>query len=170
MENLFVNNSTKKLLFSFKEGRGPQSVIISHSPAEDPLEFSKYLAKYIQCKNKNNLAPCFSCENCRKIKKNIHPDVIYPEKTGITKSYSVATVREIKLDSYILPNESPFKVYVFLDAQNLSIAAQNALLKILEDTPKHDIFLFFRTAIGLRKILYQFYNRRNIFTGSPQFL
>ena len=161
MENFFISNSTEKLFISFKDGKGPQSVIVFHNPKEDPLVFSKYLAKYIQCENKKNLAPCFSCKSCQKIEKNIHPDVIYPEKTGITKSYSVATIREIKLNSYVLPNESTFKIYVFLDAQNLSISAQNALLKILEDTPKHDIFLFFCN--NLSKILNTVKSRSQVF-------
>lgn len=161
MENTYFNESTKNLLLSFYEERVPQSVIININSENDILPFSKFLAKYIQCKRKDCNGPCLKCESCRKIEKNIHPDVIYPQKTGITKGYSVATVRQVRADSFILPNESPFKIYIFTDAQNLSIPAQNALLKTLEDTPKGVIFLFFCS--NLSKLLSTVKSRSQVF-------
>lgn len=161
MENTYFNESTKNLLLSFYEERVPQSVIININSENDVLPFSKFLAKYIQCKWKDCNGPCLKCESCRKIEKNIHPDVIYPQKTGITKGYSVATVRQVRADSFILPNESPFKIYIFTDAQNLSIPAQNALLKTLEDTPRGVIFLFFCS--NLSKLLSTVRSRSQVF-------
>ncbi|MDO5014399.1 MAG: hypothetical protein Q4E28_00380 [Clostridia bacterium] len=83
--------------------------------------------------------PCGLCEGCRKVKQNIHPDLIYiyPEK----KTYTVEQVREVKSQAYLPPNESEHKIFIFTDGEALTDYAQNALLKILEEPPAYAIFI-----------------------------
>ena len=75
-----------------------------------------------------------------KIKKSICADVIFIDSQN-KKSISINEVRKIKNDSIIKPVECNFKIYIFKNAQNLTEQAQNALLKIFEEPPKHIIFL-----------------------------
>lgn len=75
-----------------------------------------------------------------KIKKSICADVIFIDSQN-KKSIGINEVRKIKNDSIIKPVECNFKIYIFRNAQNLTEQAQNALLKIFEEPPKHVIFL-----------------------------
>ena len=75
-----------------------------------------------------------------KIKKSICADVIFIGSQN-KKSIGINEVRKIKNDSIIKPVECNFKIYIFKNAQNLTEQAQNALLKIFEEPPKHVIFL-----------------------------
>jgi len=75
-----------------------------------------------------------------KIKKSICADVIFIDSQN-KKSIGINEVRKIKNDSIIKPVECDFKIYIFKNSQNLTEQAQNALLKIFEEPPKHIIFL-----------------------------
>lgn len=59
----------------------------------------------------------------------------------------VDDVREIRDAVHTLPYESPYKVYIFDEAHMLSKAAWNALLKTLEEPPKHCIFILATTEL-----------------------
>ena len=94
------------------------------------------LSSAILCKG--NRRPCGMCDSCRKIRSENHPDVITvtdPEH----KNVAVKIVRQFREDVFIRPNESDYKIYIF--PQDLGVEGQNALLKILEEPPKHGIFL-----------------------------
>ena len=83
-----------------------------------------------------------ACEltgNREKVMNGCHPDVktIRREKTELT----VDKVREVISDAYILPNESPCKVYIFYDGQYMNISAQNAALKLLEEPPSFVVLI-----------------------------
>lgn len=121
----------------------PQSVILNLGSEKYMVFVSKYIAKYIQCQHKTSNGPCLKCLNCTKIENENHPDVIYPERTGATLTYSVATIRKVRNDANILPNESSYKIYIFFNAELMQSSAQNALLKLLEEPPSYAVFLLF---------------------------
>ncbi|MBR0184189.1 MAG: hypothetical protein IJQ10_03445 [Clostridia bacterium] len=75
-----------------------------------------------------------------KIKKSICADVIFIDSQN-KKSIGINEIRKIKNDSIIKPVECDFKIYIFKNSQNLTEQAQNAILKIFEEPPKHVIFL-----------------------------
>lgn len=105
----------------------------------DTLEYASFLATAAVCEKSKK--PCGECKHCVKAKSQNHPDVIYFEPTGASKSYPVDLIREIRLDAYILPNEADKKVFIIKDVDNISAQSQNALLKILEEPPKYILFI-----------------------------
>ena len=87
--------------------------------------------------------PCGECNACLNVEKGIHPDVIYPEKSGKLGGYSVNCAREVIADAYVKPNNSSgCKVYIFADCHNVDTRTQNTLLKLIEEPPEYAYFIF----------------------------
>jgi len=87
--------------------------------------------------------PCCTCNTCRRVLNKTHPDVSYVlpdenKKTGVT---GVDSVREITKEASVFPVETRYKVFVFTNAETLTVQAQNALLKLLEDPPETARFI-----------------------------
>ncbi|MGI6203425.1 MAG: ATP-binding protein [Eubacteriales bacterium] len=85
--------------------------------------------------------PCLACEACRKLKEGISPDFITVKPEGDRKTLGVEAVRSIADSIYILPNDLDVKFYLIPDADNMTVQAQNALLKLLEEPPSGVYFL-----------------------------
>lgn len=100
---------------------------------------ARYTAAAMQCEGQSR--PCGRCGPCRKIIKNIHPDVITADDPE-HKNIAVDILREKVADAYILPNEGRRKIYIFPDCSRLDPKAQNVLLKVLEEGPPRSAFLF----------------------------
>jgi len=122
-ESLAKNHIAHFYLISGPEGSGRHTL-------------ARLLTAAILCREKRR--PCLTCTPCRKVMEGNHPDFITVEDPE-HKNVAVRIVREIREDVFILPNESDYKVYLF--PQELGIEGQNALLKILEEPPKHGVFL-----------------------------
>ncbi|MEG1981536.1 MAG: hypothetical protein RR073_03415 [Clostridia bacterium] len=100
---------------------------------------ARYFAKCICCSEEK--VPCDVCSSCIKIEKDINPDVITINKPKTRASISVDTIRGIIAGVNIKPNESTHKIYILEDAECLTVSAQNALLKILEEPPANVHFI-----------------------------
>lgn len=78
----------------------------------------------------------------KKINAYAHPDIIRIQHSGKTNGFAVADLKELCADAYIMPNDSDHKVYILEDCDNISIPAQNTLLKIIEEPPEFTSFIF----------------------------
>ena len=105
----------------------------------DLVEAARFVAAAHLCREDG--APCLTCNSCRKVREGIHPDVITVQDTE-HKELTVETVRQLKQDVYVQPNEGQRKVYLFADCQQLNERDQNVLLKIVEEGPPYAAFLF----------------------------
>lgn len=112
---------------------------ILSAPAEEGYKAAQDLAAAMLC-TAPAARPCGICENCRKAAKSIHPDILTVERQTDDKGKQkreiyVEQIRSIVADAVVLPNEADKKVYIIRDAGTMNAAAQNALLKILEEPP-----------------------------------
>ena len=85
--------------------------------------------------------PCGRCRPCRKVSAGIHPDVSRTVPAPDKKEIAVDQIRALRSDAYIRPNEGRRKVYIITPADAMNGAAQNALLKVLEEGPAYAAFL-----------------------------
>lgn len=96
--------------------------------------FAKEFAKGILCTSDNN-KPCEKCISCKKFEGKNHPDFfILDEEENTIKNEQI---REINKNIIEKPIEGNKKVYIISNSENMTIQAQNSLLKTLEEPPEH---------------------------------
>ncbi len=105
----------------------------------DRLSAARFAAAALQCAGRDQ--PCGVCAACRKIRDDIHPDVVII-RDDQHKNIAVDVIRDIRRDAYIRPNEGTRKVYLFSDCALLTEQDQNVLLKLVEEGPPYAAFLF----------------------------
>lgn len=136
-EALLGNERLKETLAAgLHRGHISHFYLISGPKGSGKHTLAKLLAQAILCQGIQK--PCGACGPCRKIESGNHPDFITVEDPE-HKNVAVKIVRQIREDVFIRPNESAYKIYFF--PQELGIEGQNALLKILEEPPKHGVFI-----------------------------
>ena len=106
---------------------------------------ARILAKALMCEKGPTIEPDGTCEECQAIAQGTHPDVYELDAASRT---GVENVREeiISRVSYA-PTRGTWKVYIIDEVHMLSIAAFNALLKILEEPPEHLMFILATTEL-----------------------
>lgn len=104
--------------------------------------FATNFAAAIFCNGDGSVRPCMECKSCKKLISGNHPDITIIDEKDATAAIHIETMRELRSDAYIKPNDSEYKIYIIKDAQNMSIGAVNSLLKVLEEPPKTAIFIF----------------------------
>lgn len=97
-------------------------------------------AMTLQCEEQG-IEPCMKCASCRKALSKNHPDIINvihekPNSIGIDEIRA-----QLIGDVAIRPYESRWKVYIVNDADKLTLQAQNALLKTIEEPPAYAVIL-----------------------------
>ncbi|WP_153127401.1 DNA polymerase III subunit gamma/tau [Peribacillus tepidiphilus] len=103
---------------------------------------AKILAKAVNCENAPVKEPCNECAACRGITDGSVPDVI---EIDAASNNGVEEIRDIRDKVKYAPNSVKYKVYIVDEVHMLSIGAFNALLKTLEEPPKHVIFILATT-------------------------
>lgn len=140
-DSLLGNERLKSnLCAAIKQDRISHFYLISGPAGSGKRTLARLLAAAILCERSGADRPCLSCAACRKVMADMHPDFITvdePEK----KTVSVNLIRRTQADVYIQPNEASRKIYLFPRAQDMGPAAQNALLKVLEEPPRYSVFL-----------------------------
>ena len=103
---------------------------------------AKILARAVNCLNPHDGEPCNECENCKAILEDRAVDVL---ELDAGSNNGVDNIRELKELGVYPPTTLKKKVYIIDEAHMLSNSAFNALLKILEEPPKHLIFILATT-------------------------
>lgn len=120
--------------------------IITGGTAGGRRDYARLLAQTYVCGSA--VPPCGQCRSCRKAAEGIHPDVILLAPEEGKREILVGQARALRSDAHIRPNEAPRKVYVIDGAEAMNPAAQNALLKLLEDGPGYAAFLLLTAQPG----------------------
>lgn len=138
-------NSTwvKAIRAAAQHGRLSHAVILTGEG--DKVQAARYIAAAHLCRAESG-RPCLQCNACRKVLDRIHPDVTEMQDSE-RKELPVETIRALRQDAYIRPNEGRRKVYLFTDCAQLNERDQNVLLKIVEEGPPYAAFVFCADAV-----------------------
>lgn len=131
-----------------RENRLPHALLLHGERGCGKKLLAKWFSMLVLCAHPE-AAPCGQCKSCRLILEDAHPDVMTAEHSGKKMGYSVETVREIRREAAVLPNNGDMRVFLFSDADGMSVQAQNALLKSVEEPPAHACFVFTAETLGV---------------------
>ena len=127
LKNSIINNKiSHAYLFAGPRGTGKTSI-------------AKIFSRTINCENPIDGTPCEKCPSCLQ---NNNIDII---EIDAASNNGVDEIREIKEKVNLVPTLGKYKVYIIDEVHMLTIAAFNALLKTLEEPPKHAIFILATT-------------------------
>ena len=133
-ENIVGNNNIKQMLQKTVELQN-----VSHSYLFVGIDgigkklIAKEFAKMIMCLEENKY--CNKCKSCIEFDSNNNPDFIYIEPDG--NNIKIEQIRQMQSKVIEKPIISNKKVYIINDAQNMTVEAQNCLLKTLEEPPEY---------------------------------
>ena len=134
---------------AFEADRIAQAFILTGIRGTGKTTTARIIAKGLNCigldqKGGPTVEPCGKCSNCTAIIEGNHVDVLEMDAASRT---GVDDIREIIESIYYKASAGRFKVYIIDEVHMLSNNAFNALLKTLEEPPKHVKFIFATTEI-----------------------
>ena len=159
---LFNRTEKEKLLSEIASGKLSHAYLIKGGEGCGKTYFARFAAAAVLCTG--DKPPCGKCPSCVKALAGSHPDLFYfsPDKKA---SMGVETVRDIKKSLFFMPNDGDRKVYIIDDAQKMTVQAQNALLKFIEEPPAS--VLFFIVADKKESLLPTVVSRTRIISLAP---
>ena len=97
-------------------------------------------AMALQCE-KHGTDPCMECDSCKRALSKNHPDIITithekPNSIGI-EDIRIQLIDDVSIKPYT----GPYKIYILNEAEKLTLQAQNALLKTIEEPPAYAVIL-----------------------------
>lgn len=121
-------------------GKVSHAYVISGGLGSGKKLIASTFAQTLQCEA-GGVEPCGVCHSCVQAAGRNQPDIIWVghEKPG---SIGVDDIRDqLVSDMQIKPYSSPYKIYIIDEADKLTVAAQNAMLKTIEEPPAYGIVI-----------------------------
>lgn len=135
------------LLSAVSDGKVSHAYIFSGEDGSGKMMLAERFAATLQCDNPSESGPCNMCINCMQAETHNHPDIVYV--THSKKNILVDDIRnQLINDITIKPYSGRYKVYIIDEAEKMNEAAQNALLKTLEEPPEYAVIILLSTNTG----------------------
>ncbi len=127
-----------------ENGRIGHAYLFTGARGTGKTSVAKIFAKAINCTSAVNGSPCGVCECCKALSDPSNIDVI---EIDAASNNGVNEIRELRENVQFPPVSCKYKVYIIDEVHMLTGAAFNALLKTLEEPPKHAIFILATTEV-----------------------
>lgn len=134
------------LQMAIRDGKPFHAYIFQGDVGVGKETMARTFAAGLQCPNHGD-RPCKDCVSCHQMESGNQPDVIWV--TRDRASLGVEEIREQLCNTMdIKPFSSPYKIYIVPEAEKMTEAAQNALLKTIEEPPEYGIVLLLTSNIS----------------------
>lgn len=134
----------KTLVNQIESGRLGHAYLFTGTRGTGKTSAAKIFAKAINCLDPINGSPCGKCEACKSISDPSNIDVI---EIDAASNNGVNEIRDLREKVQYPPVSCKYKVYIVDEVHMLTGAAFNALLKTLEEPPKHAVFILATTEV-----------------------
>ena len=131
------NHVTRTLKNAVEQNRLAHAYLFVGPRGTGKTSTARILAKALNCIHGPTVTPCGKCDNCREIAGGNSLDVI---ELDAASNRGIDDVRELRDNVRYAPAKGRFKIYIIDEVHMLTKEAANALLKTLEEPPKHVIF------------------------------
>ncbi len=136
----------KTLANSLSNGNFSHGYLFSGPRGSGKTTIARIFAKSLNCTGrrlgKNSYEPCGKCSSCREITEGKSLDII---EIDAASNRGIDEIRELREKIRFAPTKSQYKVYIIDEIHMLTKEAFNALLKTLEEPPKHAVFVMATT-------------------------
>lgn len=134
------DNIVKIIKNAVVSGRVSHAYLFSGPRGTGKTTTAKILARMVNCESLDNGNPCGKCNNCINFSSN--GDVV---EIDAASNNGVDEIRNLREKINLVPSQSKYKIYIIDEVHMLTTQAFNALLKTLEEPPKHVIFILATT-------------------------
>lgn len=137
----WLNAPYRQLVGQYAAGRGHHALLVHAAPGNGDEALLYALSRWLICQQRNGEKSCGECHSCRLMLAGNHPDyhVLTPEKGK--SSLGIEPIRQVIEILYSHAQQGGAKVVWLSQAELLTEAAANALLKTLEEPPANTFFL-----------------------------
>lgn len=162
----FLGNAPVKeaLARAFSAGRFPHALLFQGEKGVGKRTLAALTAKALVCREPAH-PPCGICPSCIRAEAGSHPDIRIVQGSGVSGALSVDAVGQMLADAYRMPEEAAYNVYIVHLGASTQPAAQNKLLKLIEEPPKSAVFIMLCPTA--EAVLPTIRSRAQIFTLRP---